>query len=93
MSFFIKSFVNNNITKISSVDNFDTELAKISAINKSPNYYRQKKINLVIISFSLKEIWLIIKAWKKIKIRLNIENIIPIFNWRLIKKIKMTEIK
>ena len=44
MSFFIKSFVNNNITNISSVDNFDTELAKISAINKSP------KLNLKLLS-------------------------------------------
>ena len=44
MSFFIKSFVNNNITNISSVDNFDTELAKISAINKSP------KLNLKLSS-------------------------------------------
>ena len=40
----MKSFVNNNITNISSVDNFDTELAKISAINKSP------KLNLKLLS-------------------------------------------
>ena len=40
----MKSFVNNNITNISSVDNFDTELAKISAINKSP------KLNLKLSS-------------------------------------------
>ena len=44
MSFFIKSFVNNNITNISSVDNFDTELGKVSAINKSP------KLNLKCLS-------------------------------------------
>ena len=44
MSFFIKSFVNNNITNISSVDNFDTELGKVSAINKSP------KLNLKLLS-------------------------------------------
>ena len=40
----MKSFVNNNITNISSVDNFDTELGKVSAINKSP------KLNLKLLS-------------------------------------------